>query len=245
MDSTISPVSEVFINNGEIEWQPLALTLVEYPKGDPIGKFFALTSLAPFGIGAGFVTLILFRRDLHTIAFFIGTLINEALNIVLKHLICESRPLARGHLYNEYGMPSSHAQFTWFFSIYVLYFFIIRLHHINNNSIISAVWRVIIVGSCLALALIVSIGRVYLHYHTTAQVVVGGIIGFMFATIWFTVVHRVLTPYFPQLVSLKLCEMLMIRDTTLIPNVLWFEYTTSRQEARTRGRKMAALKPTQ
>lgn len=33
MDSTISPVSEVFINNGEIEWQPLALTLVEYPKG--------------------------------------------------------------------------------------------------------------------------------------------------------------------------------------------------------------------
>lgn len=54
----------------------------------------------------------------------------------------------------------------------------------------------------MALALIVSIGRVYLHYHTTAQVVVGGIIGFMFATIWFTVVHRVLTPYFPQLVSL-------------------------------------------
>lgn len=37
----------------------------------------------------------------------------------------------------------------------------------------------------------------------------------------------------------------MIRDTTLIPNVLWFEYTTSRQEARARGRKMAALKPTQ
>lgn len=43
----------------------------------------------------------------------------------------------------------------------------------------------------------------------------------------------------------KFCEMLMIRDTTLIPNVLWFEYTTSRQEARTRGRKLAALKPTQ
>ncbi|CAH0726603.1 unnamed protein product, partial [Brenthis ino] len=245
MEETASPVSEVFLNNGEIEWQPLALTLVEYPKGDILGKFFAFTSLAPFGIGAGFVTLILFRRDLHTIAFFFGTLVNEALNIILKHLICEARPLARGHLYNEYGMPSSHAQFIWFFSIYVLYFFIIRLHHINNNSIISALWRIIIVGSCLSLALIVSIGRVYLNYHTTAQVIVGAFIGLIFATIWFIIVHRVLTPLFPQLVSMKLCEMLMIRDTTLIPNVLWFEYTTSRQEARARGRKMAALKPTQ
>lgn len=77
-----------------------------------------------------------------------------------------------------------------------------RLHHINNNSIISALWRIIIVGSCLALALVVSIARVYLHYHTTAQVVVGGFTGLVFATIWFIIVHRVLTPFFPQLVSL-------------------------------------------
>lgn len=35
--------------------------------GDTIGKLLALISLAPFGIGAGFVTLILFRRDLHTV----------------------------------------------------------------------------------------------------------------------------------------------------------------------------------
>ncbi|KPJ11756.1 Dolichyldiphosphatase 1 [Papilio machaon] len=245
MGETVLSGNEHFYNNGEIEWQPLALTLVEYPKGDWIGKIFALISLAPFGIGAGFVTLILFRRDLHTIAFFFGTLLNELLNIILKHLICEPRPLARGHLYNEYGMPSSHAQNIWFFSFYVLYFFVIRLHHINNNSIISALWRVIIVGGCFMLAVLVSIGRVYLHYHTVSQVVVGGIVGFVFATTWFIVVHRILTPLFPQLVSLKVCEILMIRDTTLIPNVLWFEYTKSRQEARARGRKMASLKTTQ
>ncbi|XP_041976948.1 dolichyldiphosphatase 1-like [Aricia agestis] len=234
-----------FTESNKIEWQPLSLTLVEYPKGDLLGKFFAFMSLAPFGIGAGFVTLILFRRDLHTISFFLGTLVNEVINIILKHIICEARPLARGNLYNEYGMPSSHSQFVWFFSSYVLYFFIIRLHHINNNNIISLLWRVIIVGSCISLSLIVSAARVYLHYHTTSQVVVGAIVGIIFGTIWFTIVHRVFTPFFPQLVSLKFCEMLMIRDTTLIPNVLWFEYTTSRQEARARGRKMAALKPTQ
>lgn len=33
MENTASLVSEVFLNNDEIQWQPLALTLVEYPKG--------------------------------------------------------------------------------------------------------------------------------------------------------------------------------------------------------------------
>ncbi|XP_050675552.1 dolichyldiphosphatase 1-like [Leptidea sinapis] len=233
------------LGKDDIEWQPLALTLVMYPKGDLLGKMFALTSLLPFGVGAGFIALILFRRDLHTIVFFIGTLINELINIILKHTICENRPLVRSNLYNEYGMPSSHSQFMWFFSLYVLYFFIFRLHHLNNNNIISALWRVIIVSSCFMMALIVSIGRVYLEYHTRRQVVVGAIVGIVTATVWFIVVHKILTPLFPQVVTLKISEMLMIRDTTLIPNVLWFEYTTSRHEARARGRKMAAHKPAQ
>ena len=28
-----SVVQDVYLNNGDIEWQPLSLTLVEYPKG--------------------------------------------------------------------------------------------------------------------------------------------------------------------------------------------------------------------
>lgn len=36
----------------------------------------------------------------------------------------------------------------------------------------------------------------------------------------------------------KLSEYLLLRDTTLIPNILWFEYTITRQEARVRTRKM-------
>lgn len=36
--------------------------------------------------------------------------------------------------------------------------------------------------------------------------------------------------------------MLLLRDTTLIPNVLWFEYTSSRQEARARSRKLVPMK---
>lgn len=41
---------------------------MSYVSGDWIGKFFAFISLSPFGIGAGFVALILFRRDLHTVS---------------------------------------------------------------------------------------------------------------------------------------------------------------------------------
>lgn len=61
-----------------IEWimpsQLLGLVL-NFPKkmnviisGDWLGKLFALASLSPFGILSGFVALILFRRDLHTVS---------------------------------------------------------------------------------------------------------------------------------------------------------------------------------
>lgn len=33
MEENSLPMSEIFLNNGDVEWQPLALTLVEYPKG--------------------------------------------------------------------------------------------------------------------------------------------------------------------------------------------------------------------
>ncbi|KAG8306414.1 Dolichyldiphosphatase 1 [Homalodisca vitripennis] len=97
---------------------------------DWLGKLFAIASLSPFGILSGFVALILFRRDLHTIMFFLGTLLNEMLNQILKHTICEIRPVHRSMqtLYSEYGMPSAHSQFVWFFATYVIYFVFISLY---------------------------------------------------------------------------------------------------------------------
>lgn len=40
--------------------------------GDIIGKILAWISLAPLGIGSGFVALILFRRDLHTVGLILS-----------------------------------------------------------------------------------------------------------------------------------------------------------------------------
>ncbi|XP_073994965.1 dolichyldiphosphatase 1-like [Rhodnius prolixus] len=224
------------------EWIPLSLTFVEYPKGDWIGKILALSSLLPLGIISGFVALILFRRDLHTIIFFLGTLLNELINIVLKNIICEPRPLARNVLYTEYGMPSAHAQFSWFFATYIIYFVLIRLHHMNNNTTLENVWKTVIIVGCVFLATVISISRIYLQYHTWKQVLCGALVGILFGTFWFAITYLIFTPYFPVVASWKISELLLIRDTTLIPNILWFEYTNSRQEARARGRKLVSVK---
>jgi dolichyldiphosphatase len=225
-----------------LEWVPLSLTLVEYPQGDWLGKLLAVSSLLPFGILSGFVALILFRRDLHTITFFFGTTLNEVLNLVLKYTFCEARPMQRSVLYTEYGMPSSHSQFMWFFATYMVYFVFIRLQHMNNNSVLENAWKTVITVGCVSMAAVVTISRVYLQYHTWKQVLSGALVGFLFGSLWFAVTYLIFTPVFPVIVSWRISEFLLLRDTTLIPNVLWFEYTNSRQEARARSRKLVSMK---
>ncbi|OAD54922.1 Dolichyldiphosphatase 1 [Eufriesea mexicana] len=224
------------------EWVPLSLTFVEYPQGDLFGKFLALISLIPFAIIAGFITLILFRRDLHTITFFGGVLINECINSILKHTICEPRPMKRESIYVEYGMPSMHAQFIWFFTAYTILFICIRLHHNNNSSISEKFWRIIIIAACIIVAILVTYSRVYLLYHSSSQVLWGTFIGIILGTTWFIITYIVLTPIFPIIVSCWISEYLLLRDTTLIPNILWFEYTNIRTEARARSRKLVSMK---
>ncbi|KAK7870646.1 hypothetical protein R5R35_009139 [Gryllus longicercus] len=225
-----------------MDWVPLSLTLVEYPQGDWIGKLLAIASLLPLGIISGFVALILFRRDLHTISFFFGTTMNELLNVILKHTFCEARPMQRAGLYTEYGMPSSHSQFMWFFATYVIYFVFIRLHHMNNNTLLENLWKTAIISSCILMATVVTISRVYLQYHTLKQVLSGALVGFIFGSLWFALTYLIFTPMFPLIASWRISELLLLRDTTLIPNVLWFEYTNSRQEARARSRKLVSMK---
>ncbi|EFN77657.1 dolichyldiphosphatase 1 [Harpegnathos saltator] len=221
------------------EWIPLSLILVEYPQGDLFGKLLAVITLIPFAIIAGFLTLILFRRDLHTIVFFSGILINECINFILKHTICQDRPIKRDGLYTEYGMPSTHAQFMWFFAAYASLFVYIRLNY--NCTIAERVWRTIVVVGCVITAVLVTYSRVYLLYHSNTQVVWGALIGIALGIAWFAVTHTVLTPLFPIIVSWRISEYLLLRDTTLIPNVLWFEYTSIRTEARARARKLSAI----
>ncbi|EDL93313.1 dolichyl pyrophosphate phosphatase 1 (predicted), isoform CRA_d [Rattus norvegicus] len=145
-------------------WRPVTLTHVEYPAGDLSGHLLAYLSLSPIFVIVGFVTLIIFKRELHTISFLGGLALNEGVNWLIKHVIQEPRPCGGPHtaVGTKYGMPSSHSQFMWFFSVYSFLFLYLR----------------------------------------------------------------------------PISEFFLIRDTSLIPNVLWFEYTVTRAEARNRQRKL-------
>uniref|UniRef100_A0ACB8EZW0 Dolichyldiphosphatase 1 n=1 Tax=Sphaerodactylus townsendi TaxID=933632 RepID=A0ACB8EZW0_9SAUR len=95
---------------------------------DLTGRLLAYVSLGPIFIIVGFATLIVFKRELHTISFLGGLLLNEGVNWLIKNIIREPRPCAEIHssVYSKYAMPSSHSQFMWFFSIYSFLFLYFR-----------------------------------------------------------------------------------------------------------------------
>ncbi|XP_053598911.1 dolichyldiphosphatase 1-like [Microplitis demolitor] len=244
-DEYLHKVSSNLINNNyqqNIKWIPLSLTHVEYPQGDSLGHLLSLISLMPFAIIIGFLTLILFRRDLHTICFFIGVVVTDIIGLSLKYTIREARPMRRDVIYVEYGMPSSHSLLMWFFATYTALFVCLRMHQNNNSTVVEKLWRWTIIGGCTTVAILVSYSRIYLQYHTISQVLCGFIVGVIMGITWFFITHLVLAPFFPIIVSWRLSEFLLIRDTTLIPNVLWFEYTNIRTEARARSRKLVSMK---
>ncbi|XP_016146426.1 dolichyldiphosphatase 1-like [Sinocyclocheilus grahami] len=220
-------------------WRSISLTHVEYPAGDLTGQVLACMSLLPIAVLVGFVTLIVFKRELHTISFFGGLIMNEGLNWLLKHILQEPRPCG-GHssVTTEYGMPSSHSQFIWFFVVYFFLFLYLRMHQTNNARCVELLWRHILSIILLAVALFVSYSRVYLLYHTWSQVIYGGVAGMVMGVVWFFITQEVLTPLFPKIAAWPISEFFLVRDTSLIPNILWFEYTVTRSEARNRQRKL-------
>lgn len=94
----------------EDEWKVLSLTHIEYPADDPLGKCFAMFSLLPLAIVVMFLTafflrlgrisidninMFCYRRDLHTLTFGIGIIVNYICNVLLKKYIAEPRPRSR------------------------------------------------------------------------------------------------------------------------------------------------------
>jgi dolichyldiphosphatase len=96
---------------------PLQWFFVEYTEEDVLGWICAWFSLMPFLILIIFVTLCLFRRDIHIIYILIGQVLNEGFNILFKFYWKEMRPSMKRQ---DYGMPSSHAQFMGYITAYLI-----------------------------------------------------------------------------------------------------------------------------
>jgi dolichyldiphosphatase len=76
----------------QLQLESVSFTHVQYIVGDKLGKILAISSLFPIFIIVSYVTVIAHRRDLATMWMFLGQLLNEVFNYVLKRVIREERP---------------------------------------------------------------------------------------------------------------------------------------------------------
>ena len=87
-----------------------------------------------------------------------------------------------------YGMPSSHAQFTAFFSVYLMLFLLLRhrpLPASPSHQPFTLPQRALLSLLALLCAAIVAWSRIYLNYHTLPQVLVGSGAGVSSALGWY------------------------------------------------------------
>ncbi|TQV99257.1 PAP2 superfamily protein [Cordyceps javanica] len=175
----------------------LSITHVYYDPHDRVSLVCAYLALLPQALGVVYLTLIFASREVEIALLFAGQLACEALNFALKRLIKEERP-RRIHG-KGYGMPSSHAQFVFFWSVALTLFLLVRHRPTTTTTTTTTprsakpanggggrlAERVAVSAASLALAAATAWSRVYLDYHTPRQVLVGSSVGALTAVAWF------------------------------------------------------------
>ena len=93
----------------------------------------------------------------------------------------------------------------WFCSSYLVLFTLCRLH-------CSPLWKTVSLLGAVGAAATMSYSRVYLQYHTPAQVVWGGLAGGLGALLWFLLTQLVFSPLYPSIERWRVSEYFMIRS---------------------------------
>ena len=144
----------------------VTLTYVRYRRGDPLGHFLAWVSLIPIFISlGGFVSHFLFRRELQGLCFALGLIVSQVLNELVKTSVHQARPdtCAALETCDSQGWPSSHSQYMFFFATY----FSLLCYKGIGISPRSRFWLAL---ASWPPAVLTMWSRVYLGYHTVAQV---------------------------------------------------------------------------
>ncbi|KXT06733.1 hypothetical protein AC578_8510 [Pseudocercospora eumusae] len=169
----------------------LSLTHVSYNPNDPISWISAHLALVPQALVISYISLIWATREIEILLMFTGQMACEALNWILKRYIREERPTQM--LGKGYGMPSSHAQYAAFFSLYLSLFLLFRHDPVNHPNASSThlptpFWqRLGLAMLSILCAGAVAQSRIYLNYHSPKQVYVGCAAGVGCAVAWFIV----------------------------------------------------------
>ena len=215
--------------NDALLLKPFSLTYVVYNKHDKyIGFIMSLFTLLPVFLVVMYVTLIISKRNLHTIYVFLFQLINEGLNFILKNTFKQQRPDSSTKT-DDYGFPSNHSQFVTFFAIYWSFYFIFRKNAQFTNKLYT-----------IFMVLFISIGcgttcysRVYLGYHTSIQIYGGIFFGFIFSTITF-MFYNTSKPFLYWIEDSIIGKYFYLRNTEHIGNILKYQYDV---EKRGKGKK--------
>lgn len=125
----------------------------------------------------------LITREIQPVIVVGGHLIGEILNKIIKKIIKEPRPdfhkdFGVGSYSLTYGMPLAHSQFMGYFAAY---FVCILLYRVPMNH----VRRYIGCGVIACMSVLVALSRVYLLYHTVAQVCVGLLVGALLGLVYY------------------------------------------------------------
>ncbi|XP_021751580.1 lipid phosphate phosphatase gamma-like [Chenopodium quinoa] len=204
----------------------VTLTHVRYARGDKIGHFLAWISLVPVFISlGGFVAHFFFRRELQGMCFALGLIISQFISESIKSCVQQSRPetCALLEVCESHGWPSSHSQYMFFFATYFTLLSYRKAGFFGGNE---NKWIVEVIAWFMAVLTMFS--RVYLGYHTIAQVSAGAILGTVLAWSWYWVVNNVFIHYFPLIEESYIGRTFYIKDTSHICNVLKFEYDNAR-----------------
>jgi dolichyldiphosphatase len=115
-------------------------------------------------------------------------------------------------------MPSDHAQFMFFAASYALLFTLLRWGQPWYGKLFYCC-------AALVLAVVVSLSRVYLMYHTAEQIAVGSLVGICTGTAWFILTEAFIAPVaFPRVAGWDVSRFLLVRDCSHCPDVLTAEY---------------------
>ena len=165
-------------------------TAIWYEEGDHLGFVMAFASLLPVLLVVAECVLAFATDDRFMFMhLFIGQLLNEAVNQILKDTLKIARPLngpPTSHPFNmaqtntvDYGMPSSHGQFVGFFlGVWGLDGIRIPNGLVSKLPVFLLTWLAWVGGS------VICVSRWYLRYHSSDQIIVGFLLGLALGYGW-------------------------------------------------------------
>jgi len=151
-----------------------------------------------------FISLFLLWNDTTLLYYYIiGVSLNELINILLKIVIKQDRPINKNNddksnddkdkllssNVQRYGMPSGHAQSVSFSTMFIY----LSLHNIYLTSVF------------IIISFIAIFQRVYLNFHTLEQVILGMLVGSCLSYLFYKLA---LKNYFPIIFKYKLLLLL-------------------------------------